>query len=74
VDWEEFLRDTKAVREEQADSSDAVFLSTHTKFLNYLLRRPRIFGSEFFYGRYEHRSRENITRFLADLVRKGYTC
>jgi predicted metal-dependent HD superfamily phosphohydrolase len=24
VDWEEFLRDTKAVRREQADSSDAV--------------------------------------------------
>lgn len=73
VDWEEFLRDTKAVREEQADSSDAVFYPAHTKFLNSLLGRPRIFGTEFFYGRYEQRARENITRFLADLARKRYT-
>src|ERR1700730_10988835 len=74
ADWEEFLRDTKAVREEQADSSDAVFYPVHGNFLNSLLRRPRIFGSEFFCGRYEQRARENITRLLADLVRKGYTC
>jgi len=47
VDWEEFLRDTNAVREEQADSSDAVFYPAHTKFLNSLLGRPRIFGTEF---------------------------
>ena len=74
VDWEEFLRDTKAVREEQADNSDAVFYLAHAKFLNALLGRPRIFGTEFFYGRYEQQARENITRLLADLVRKGYTC
>jgi predicted metal-dependent HD superfamily phosphohydrolase len=73
VDWEEFLRDTKALREEEADSSDAVFYPAHAKFLNSLPGRPRIFGTEFFYGRYEHRARENVTRLLADLVRKGYT-
>jgi predicted metal-dependent HD superfamily phosphohydrolase len=73
VDWEEYLRDTKAVREEQDNSSDAVFYPAHTKFLNSLLGRPRIFGTEFFYGRYEHRARENITRFLKDYVRKGYS-
>jgi|HubBroStandDraft_6_1064221.scaffolds.fasta_scaffold47078_2 predicted metal-dependent HD superfamily phosphohydrolase len=72
VDWEEFLRDTKALRKEQADSSDAVFYPAHAKFLISLLGRPRIFGTEFFYGRYEQRARENITRLLADLVRKGY--
>jgi predicted metal-dependent HD superfamily phosphohydrolase len=73
VDWEEFLRDTKAVREEQADNSDAVFYPAHAKFLNSLLGRPRIFGTEFFYGRYEQRAKENITRILADLARNGYT-
>ena len=73
VDWEEFLRDTKAVREEQADSSDAVFYPDHAKFLNSLLGRPRIFGTEFFYGRYEQRAKENITRMLTELARKGYT-
>jgi predicted metal-dependent HD superfamily phosphohydrolase len=72
VDWEE-LRDTKAVGEEQADSSDAVFYPAHAKFLNSLLGRPRIFGTEFFYGRYEQRAKENITRILADLALKGYT-
>jgi predicted metal-dependent HD superfamily phosphohydrolase len=74
VDWGEFQRDTKAVRKEQADSSDAVFYPAHAKFLNSLLGRPRIFGTEFFYGRYEQRARENITRLLVNLVRKGYTC
>jgi predicted metal-dependent HD superfamily phosphohydrolase len=73
VDWEEFLRDTKAVRGEQADSSDAVYYPDHAKFLNSLLGRQRIFGTEFFYGRYEQRAKENITRLLADLARKGYT-
>ena len=73
VDWEEFLRDTKALREEQADSSDAMFYPAHAKFLNSLLGRPRIFGTVFFYGRCEQRARENITRLLVDLMRKGYT-
>jgi len=64
------LRDTNAVREEQADSSDAVFYPAHTKFLNSMLGRPRIFGTEFFFGRYEQRARENITRFLRILCAK----
>ncbi len=44
ADWEEFLHDTKAVRDEQADSSDAVFYPAHAKFLNSLLgqRRQRL--------------------------------
>jgi predicted metal-dependent HD superfamily phosphohydrolase len=40
VDWEEFLRDTKAVGEEQADSSDAVFYPAHAKWM--LLRTSPI--------------------------------
>ncbi len=73
VDWEEFLRDTRALREEHADSSDAVYYVAHANFLNSILQRPRIFGTDFFYGRYEQRARENITRVLAVLARKGYT-
>jgi predicted metal-dependent HD superfamily phosphohydrolase len=73
ADWEEFLRDTKALRGEHADSSDAVYYIAHAKFLTSMLQRPRIFGTEFFYGRYEQRARENITRLLAILACKGYT-
>jgi len=73
ADWEEFLRDTKALREEHADSSDAVYYVAHAKFLTSMLQRPRIYGTDFFYGRYERRARENITRLLAVLARKGYT-
>jgi predicted metal-dependent HD superfamily phosphohydrolase len=71
ADWEEFLRDTKALREEHADSSDAMYYVAHAKFLTSMLQRPRIFRTEFFYGCYEQRARENITRLLAVLARKG---
>ena len=67
------MLDTKALRKEHADSSDAVYYVAHAKFLTSMLQRPRIFGTDFYYGRYERRARENITRLLAVLARKGYT-
>jgi predicted metal-dependent HD superfamily phosphohydrolase len=69
--WEQFLLDTKALREEQDHISDEAFYPDHLKFLNYLLKRPRIFVSDFFNGRYEQRARQNIERFIAQCKSEG---
>lgn len=69
--WEQFLLDSKALREEQDHISDEAFYPAHLKFLNSLLKRPRIFVNDFFNERYEQRARQNIERLIAHRKSEG---
>ena len=65
--WEDFLRDSRHVREEQADTDDARYYPAQFRFLRGLLARARIFTTDHFHARYEQRARDNVARLIADV-------
>ena len=69
--WEEFLRDSLAVREEFPLVPDAEFYPRHRKFAESLVARPAFCFTEFFRDRHEARARENIERLYAELQAQG---
>ena len=64
--WEEFRRDSQAVRDEFPHLSDKVFFRGQHRFLARLLGKERFFATEFFAERYERTARSNIERLLRD--------
>ena len=62
--WEEFLRDSHAVRAERPDLADADFAIQQARFLESLLARPVLYHTEFFRERCEAAARDNIGRYL----------
>ena len=69
--WEEFLRDSRAVRAELPHVSDAEFYPRQKKFLESLAARSEFCFTEFFRDRHETRARENIERLCARLETEG---
>ena len=69
--WEEFLRDSLAVREEFAMVPDADFYPGQKKFVESLLARPTFCFTEFFRDRHEVRVRKNVERLFAKLQAQG---
>ena len=69
--WDEFIRDSRAVRAELAHLSDAEFHPRQRKFLESLAARPAFCFTEFFRSRHEARARENIGRLCAKLETEG---
>lgn len=66
--WDEFLRDSQAVRAERPDLSDADFAVQQSRFLESLLQRPFLYHTGFFRERCEAAARENIRRYLEMLA------
>ena len=69
--WEEFLRDSLAVREEFPLVPDAEFYPRHRKFVESLVARPAFCFTEFFRNRHEARARKNIERIFARIEARG---
>ena len=69
--WDEFLRDSLAVREEFPMVPDPVFYCRQRKFLAALAARPRFCFTDFFRERHEARARRNIERLFAKLEAEG---
>ena len=69
--WEEFLRDSIAVREEFPHVPGAEFYPRQRKFLESLVSRPAFCFTEFFRDRHEARARENIERIIARIDARG---
>ena len=69
--WEEFLRDSRAVRAELPHVSDAEFYPRQKKFLESFAARSEFCFTEFFRDRHETRARENIERLCARLETEG---
>lgn len=70
--WEQFRRDSDAVRKEYAHVDDARFYATQLRFLRSLLARSPLYCTAYFRGRLEQRARENISRHVEELRRKGF--
>jgi predicted metal-dependent HD superfamily phosphohydrolase len=71
--WEQFLKDSNALRAEQSGITDTQFYPAKIRFLSTLLERPTIFLTDFFQTRYESTARENIQRYIMQLEANGYT-
>ena len=64
--WEEFRRDSQAVRDELPHLTDEEFFPKQHRFLRMLLGRERFFVTDFFAERYERTARDNIERLLRE--------
>lgn len=69
--WEDFVRDSTAVRQESARLSDAEFFPGQRAFLESLIRREHFYFTDFFRSRIEDTARNNIRRHLESLREKG---
>ncbi len=65
--WDEFLRDSHAVRDERTDLDDVRYAAQHSQFLDSLLARERLYYTRFFRDRCEAQARHNIERYLGML-------
>ena len=70
--WDDFKRDSRAVRQEFTHLTDEEFFNGQIKFLRSLLDRSRFYATDFFYERYEVTARKNLERYLTDLQVEGY--
>jgi predicted metal-dependent HD superfamily phosphohydrolase len=61
--WDLFMANSVAIEAEFPGPRDE-YVRREIRFLETLLRRPRIFLSDFFHDRCEERARDNIRRFL----------
>ncbi|MCP4075513.1 MAG: hypothetical protein GY744_04940 [Gammaproteobacteria bacterium] len=62
--WSEFIRDGENIRREMKSQTDAVYYAKQKSFYLYLLDRPRIYFSEYFFDKYEVKARQNIQHSL----------
>ena len=69
--WEEFRRDSQAVRDELPHLTDEEFFPKQHRFLRMLLGRDRFFVTDFFAERYERTVRDNIERLLRETGMPG---
>ena len=65
--WEDFLRDSQHLREENAHLSDAEYYRRQGDFQSCLLARPRFYLTDFFCQRYEQQARDNLARYFEQL-------
>ncbi len=61
--WAEFLHDSTNIRKEFSTIPDAVYYTINHRFLGNLLRRGRVYYTDFFHQRLEQAARENIRRY-----------
>lgn len=61
--WNVFLENSRAIEAEFPGTPDE-YLRCETSFLQSLLRRPRIFMTDFFHDLLEEKARDNIRQFL----------
>jgi predicted metal-dependent HD superfamily phosphohydrolase len=69
--WDEFVRDSVAVRGEFPHLSDGEFFPKQKLFMKVLLNREHFCFTAFFRDRHERSARENITRYLDSLTEQG---
>ena len=69
--WDDFVRDSNAVREEAPQLSDAEFFPGQRAFLESLVSRKHFYFTDFFRSRIEDTARSNIKRHLENLREQG---
>lgn len=70
--WPQFRRTTDLVRAEYPHQSDAEFATGMAGFLDALVKRDRIFRTDYFHDACEASARANIAALLDEWTRTGY--
>lgn len=70
--WDRFLKDSEGVRNEFPHLSDEEFYPAQKIFLDSLLERKHFCFTRFFRERHEQTARDNITRYLESLRKRGF--
>ena len=65
--WKDFLRDSRRLREESVQLSDADYFRKQGEFRSCLLARPRFYQTDFFRQRYEQQARDNLAKYFEQL-------
>ena len=65
--WEDFLRDSRHLREESTELSDADYSRKQGAFRSCLLARPHFFQTDFFRQHYEQQARDNLAKYFDQL-------
>jgi len=65
--WEDFLRDSRHLREESAELSDADYFQKQGAFRSCLLARPHFYQTDFFRRHYEQQARDNLAKYVDQL-------
>ena len=69
--WDDFVRDSIAVRDESPQLSDVEFYPGQRAFLESLVSREHFYFTDFFRSRIEETARSNINRHLRNLRDQG---
>jgi len=70
--WEDYLRDSSALRLEAPEIGDAQYYEGKLRFLDELQRWPSLYQSPYFRDRLEKRAQANITRYTTELRQQGF--
>lgn len=66
--WEIFQKNSAQIRQEYAHVSDDAFREDRKGFLEKMLERPRLFGTEYWHNLLEKRAKENLRRAIQCLA------
>jgi len=65
--WDIYFTYSNNIRKEYSMYPDLLYKAGRKKVLKHFLERERIFKTEFFFNKYEHRAKENLTREINTL-------
>jgi predicted metal-dependent HD superfamily phosphohydrolase len=71
ISWNEFIEDSRQVRQELSQVADEEYYPAYACFLRSLLDRSQIYLTEHFHGHYEAAARRNIARLLELIATQG---
>lgn len=63
-DWERYIQYAKDIRKEYAIYPDEQYYPGRARVIQHFLGMPRLFKTEYFYGQYEEKARENLAKEL----------
>lgn len=66
--WELFQENTEKIRQEYIHVPDETFRKGRATFLETFLKRPRLFGTKYWYNLLEEKARDNIGRAIQCLT------
>lgn len=66
--WEKFQENTEHIRQEYSHVSDDRFREGRKDFFAQLLKRPRLYGTEYWHNLLEERARENMEKAIKCLT------
>jgi predicted metal-dependent HD superfamily phosphohydrolase len=69
--WDSFVRDVDDLRKEYSHLSNEQFVDVTNNFYQKMLGREKIYTSDYFYEHCEQKARDNIKRYMREILNNG---